>query len=38
MVRPIAVDEAGAELAGLSVTPNLVRVQTHFVEASTATK
>lgn len=31
MVRPVAVDQSGAELSGLSVSPNLVRVQTHFV-------
>lgn len=31
MVRPVAVDASGAELSGLSVSPNLVRVQTHFV-------
>jgi YbbR domain-containing protein len=31
MVRPIPVDSSGAELTGLSVAPNLVRVQTHFV-------
>jgi YbbR domain-containing protein len=31
MVRPIAVDAAGAELEGVAVTPNLVRVQMHVV-------
>jgi YbbR domain-containing protein len=31
MTRPVAVDALGAEVAGVSVTPNLVRVQMHFV-------
>lgn len=31
MVRPVAADASGAELPDLSVTPNLVRVQIHFV-------
>jgi YbbR domain-containing protein len=31
MVRPVAVDASGAEVAGLAVIPNLVRVQVHFV-------
>ncbi|HYL27794.1 MAG TPA: hypothetical protein VEW74_08150 [Candidatus Nitrosotalea sp.] len=30
MVRPVAVDASGAEIPGLSVAPNLVRVQMHF--------
>ncbi|MBV8067121.1 MAG: hypothetical protein JO113_04015 [Candidatus Eremiobacteraeota bacterium] len=30
MVRPVAVDASGSEVAGLSVTPNLVRVEVHF--------
>ncbi len=34
MVRPIAVDTSGAELSGLSVAPNLVRVQIRFVSAA----
>jgi YbbR domain-containing protein len=38
MVRPIPVDSSGTELAGLSVAPNLVRVQTHFVAASGPSK
>jgi YbbR domain-containing protein len=31
MVRPVAVDSSGAQLDGLTVTPNLVRVQVRFV-------
>jgi YbbR domain-containing protein len=31
MVRPIAVDASGAEVPGLSVTPNLVRVEVRLV-------
>jgi YbbR domain-containing protein len=31
MVRPVGVDAAGAEVTGLSVIPNLVRVEVHFV-------
>jgi YbbR domain-containing protein len=34
MVRPIAVDSSGSELTGLSVTPNLVRVQMRVVTGS----
>jgi YbbR domain-containing protein len=36
MVRPVAVDASGAELPGLSVTPNLVRVQSRFVSGTAA--
>ena len=32
MIRPVAVDTFGAEIPGLAVTPNLVRVQVHFVQ------
>jgi YbbR domain-containing protein len=38
MVRPIPVDSSGAELTGLSVAPNLVRVETHFVVGSGPSK
>jgi hypothetical protein len=31
MVRPVAVNASGMELTGLSVSPNLVRVQMRFV-------
>lgn len=34
MVRPIAVDASGTEVSGLTVTPNLVRIRTRFVEGS----
>lgn len=34
MVRPTAVDASGAEVTGLSVAPDLVRVQVRFVAAS----
>jgi YbbR domain-containing protein len=34
MVRPVAVDASGMEIAGLSVEPNLVRVQGRFVTGS----
>jgi YbbR domain-containing protein len=37
MVRPIAVDAAGAELSNLSVSPNLVRVQMRFVTGTAST-
>ncbi len=36
MVRPVAVDASGSELGGLSVTPNLVRVQMRVVAGSPA--
>jgi len=38
MVRPIAVDSSGAEIAGLSVVPNLVRIQMHFTAGTSAAK
>jgi YbbR domain-containing protein len=38
MVRPVAVDASGAEVAGLTVTPNLVRVQGRFVTGNSTTK
>lgn len=38
MVRPIPVDGLGAEVSGLSVAPNLVRVQMHFVAGSGSPK
>jgi len=38
MVRPVAVDASGAEIAGLTVTPNLVRVQMQVVAGSGAAK
>ncbi len=34
MVRPIAVDASGAEVSGLAVAPDLVRVQMQFATAS----
>jgi len=36
MVRPVAVDASGAELEGVAVTPNLVRVQMHVVAGTGA--
>ena len=33
MLRPVAVDERGAELAGVAVAPNLVRVRASFTSA-----
>jgi hypothetical protein len=33
MLRPIATDEHGAEIAAVSVAPNLVRVRAAFVSA-----
>jgi YbbR domain-containing protein len=38
MVRPVAVDATGAELATFSVAPNLVRVRIHFSAGSSAPK
>ncbi len=38
MVRPIPVDASGIEVTGLTVTPNLVRVQGRFVAGSAASK
>jgi|HubBroStandDraft_2_1064218.scaffolds.fasta_scaffold01565_3 YbbR domain-containing protein len=38
MVRPVAVDASGAEVSGLSVAPNLVRVQMRFVAGAGSTK
>jgi YbbR domain-containing protein len=34
MIRPIAVDASGAEIAGLSVSPDLVRVRMRLVAAA----
>jgi YbbR domain-containing protein len=34
MMRPIAVDAAGNDVASVQVSPNLVRVQAHFVPSS----
>lgn len=34
MVRPVAVDSLGAEVAGVQVAPNLIRVQIHFIEGA----
>jgi hypothetical protein len=31
MVRPVAVDSSGAEISGVSVAPNLVRVAMNVV-------
>lgn len=31
MVRPVAVDSMGAEVAGVQVSPNLIRTQVHFI-------
>ncbi|MBV8355103.1 MAG: hypothetical protein JO101_07265, partial [Candidatus Eremiobacteraeota bacterium] len=36
MVRPLPVTAGGQELAGLTVTPNLVRVQMRVVAGSSA--
>jgi YbbR domain-containing protein len=38
MVRPVAIDASGAELSGISVAPNLVRVQVSFVTAGNRAK
>jgi YbbR domain-containing protein len=38
MVRPVAIDSSGSELPGISVTPNLVRVQMRVVVGSTAAR
>ncbi len=35
MVRPVAVDVSGAEIGGVSVAPNLVRVQLQFLASTT---
>jgi YbbR domain-containing protein len=35
MLRPIAIDERGSELAGIAIAPNLVRVRADFVAAQT---
>jgi len=35
MVRPIAIDERGAELSGIAIAPNLVRVRATFAAAQT---
>ena len=37
MVRPSAVDQSGQEIAGLVVSPDLIRVQVHFVKGNGAT-
>jgi YbbR domain-containing protein len=36
MIRPVAVNSLGAEIAGLEVAPDLVRVQTQFVNGTGA--
>ena len=36
MVRPVAVDSMGQEIAGLEVAPDLVRVQIHFAAGTGA--
>jgi hypothetical protein len=33
MLRPVATDEHGAEIASVSVAPNLVRVRAAFIAA-----
>jgi hypothetical protein len=38
MVRPVPVDSLGEEISGLSVTPDLVRVQVHFISGTGANK
>lgn len=38
MLRPIAVDASGAEVAGLTVAPNLVRVRLAAIAGSTTAK
>ena len=38
MVRPIAIDSSGSALSGLSVTPNLVRVQMRVVAGTAAAR
>ncbi len=37
MVRPVATDEKGAELSGIAIVPNLLRVNAIFVAAQPAT-
>lgn len=37
MIRPVAVNSNGDELADVQVVPNLVRVQAHFLRATNAT-
>ncbi len=36
MVRPIPVDSHGREVGGLQVSPNLVRVQAHFIPGTSS--
>jgi YbbR domain-containing protein len=38
MVRPVAVDASGAEVANLTVSPNLVRVQMRIVSGTAPTR
>jgi YbbR domain-containing protein len=38
MVRPVAVDASGAEVPGLTVTPNLVRVRSRFIAGTAPAK
>jgi YbbR domain-containing protein len=38
MVRPVPVDASGTQLSGLTVTPNLVRVQMHVVAGTGRTQ
>jgi YbbR domain-containing protein len=38
MIRPIAVDSSGAEIAGVSVVPDMVRVQVQFVAGTGPSK
>jgi hypothetical protein len=38
MVRPIAVNSSGVEVAGLEVAPDLVRAQLHLTSGSGGSK
>lgn len=38
MVRPVAVNSLGQEVAGIEVAPDLVRVSVHFIKGTGATK
>jgi len=38
MIRPVAVGSSGAELSGLSIAPNLVRVKLRFIAATAQTR
>jgi hypothetical protein len=38
MIRPVPVDASGSEVAGITVTPNLVRIQMRVVEGTGTAK